>query len=85
MFAWVPSLVFTVLNEAGVSQRIGLSTLCVVFLGALLSYFMMGDYTEAVRVANRLRVDTILSVQQQNQTQKKSESNPEATSEVSTP
>ena len=85
MFAWVPSLVFTVLNEAGVSQRIGLSTLCVVFLGALLSYFMMGDYTEAVRVADRLRVDTILSVQQQNQTHKNPESNVEATSEVSTP
>ncbi|CAB9503872.1 Major facilitator superfamily [Seminavis robusta] len=62
IFAWAPSLVFTILNEAGVSQRIGLATLCVVFLGALLSYIMMGDYAEAVGAADRLRVDTIPSV-----------------------
>lgn len=78
MFAWVPSLVYTVLNEAGVSQRIGLSTLCVVFLGALLSYIMMGEYSEAVRVADRLRLDTIPSVaQQEQQAQKKSEDDEE--------
>lgn len=67
VFAWVPSLVYTLLNEAGVSQRIGLSTLCVVFLGALLSYIKMGDYSEAVAAADRLRVDSIPSVQQQRQ------------------
>lgn len=78
MFAWAPSLVYTVLNEAGVSQRIGLSTLCVVFLGALLSYIMMGEYSEAVRVADRLRLDTIPSVaQQEQQAQKKSEDDEE--------
>lgn len=78
MFAWVPSLVYTVLNEAGVSQRIGLSTLCLVFLGALLSYIMMGEYSEAVRVADRLRLDTIPSVaQQEQQAQKKSEDDEE--------
>ena len=63
VFAWVPSLVFTVLNEAGVSQRIGLATLNAVFIGALLSYCMMGDYGDAIRVADRLRIDTVPSVQ----------------------
>jgi len=59
IFAWVPSLVFTVLNEAGVSQRIGLATLNVGFLGALISYGMMGDYGQAVQMADRLRLDTV--------------------------
>ena len=82
VFAWVPSLVYTVLNEAGVSQRIGLSTLCVVFLGALISYCMMGDYSEAVRVADRLRVDTIPSLQQKNVSHKDAKIDVEAQSEA---
>lgn len=59
VFAWVPSLVFTLLNEAGVSQRIGLATLNVVFLGALLSYYQMGDYKSALALADRLRLETV--------------------------
>ena len=65
VFAWVPSLVYTLLNEAGVSQQIGLATLCVVFFGAFVSYLFMGDYSEAVGLADRLRVESIPSVQQQ--------------------
>ena len=68
IFAWAPSLVFTIMNEAGVSMRIGFGLLGVIFLGALFSYFMMGDYAEAVTAADRLRVETIPSVKlQQNQ------------------
>lgn len=69
IFAWAPSLVFTILNEAGVSPRVGLACLAVVFLGAFLSYLMMGDYAAAITAADRLRLDTIPSVAKQQQQQ----------------
>jgi hypothetical protein len=65
IFAWAPSLIFTILNEAGVSMRIGFGLLGFIFLGALICYYMMGDYAEAVGAAARLRVDTIPSVANQ--------------------
>ena len=64
VMAWAPALLFTLLNEAGVPQRVGLATLCIFFLGALGSYCMMGEYSEAVRVAGRLDIDTIPSAPQ---------------------
>jgi len=51
ILAWMPTLIFTVMNEAGVNQRFGLSVLIVFFLGGMLSLSMMGSYDEAVRLA----------------------------------
>ena len=45
---WMPSLIFTVLNENGVNMRIGIASVGVSFLVALLAFFLMGDYDEAV-------------------------------------
>ena len=45
---WMPSLIFTLLNENGVNMRIGIASVGVSFLVALLAFFLMGDYDEAV-------------------------------------
>jgi MFS-type transporter involved in bile tolerance (Atg22 family) len=51
VLSWVPPLVFTALNEVGVSQRIGLATLDVYYLAGLLCYFLMGSFRAAVENA----------------------------------
>jgi len=48
ILTWLPPLIYTSLNEAGVSQRIGLATLNIFFLAGLFAYFMMGKYRAAV-------------------------------------
>jgi len=53
LLSWLPPLVYTALNEAGISQRIGLATLNIYFLIALVAYFMMGNYRAAVETAGR--------------------------------
>ena len=51
--SWIPPLVFTAMNEAGVSQQIGVATLDVYFLIAMGAYLMMGGYKKARRQVNR--------------------------------
>ncbi|CAB9517833.1 Major facilitator superfamily [Seminavis robusta] len=58
VFSWAPTLLFTVINEAGESQRLGLVSLDIFFGAALIAYCMMGDYSVAVRIADRLKIDT---------------------------
>jgi len=48
---WLPSLIFTILNENGVNMRIGIASVGAFFLIALVAYFIMGNYKEAMRVA----------------------------------
>lgn len=45
--SWMPPLIYTALNEAGVSQRIGVATLDLFFLFALCCYVQLGGYSEA--------------------------------------
>jgi MFS-type transporter involved in bile tolerance (Atg22 family) len=51
VLSWVPPLVFTSLNEAGVSQRIALATQDVYFLIGFVAYCFMGSYRAAVNAA----------------------------------
>ena len=53
VITWVPPLVFTGLNEAGVSQRIGIISLDVFFVISGIAYLLMGSYKEAIEVASR--------------------------------
>jgi len=49
---WLPSLIFTVLNENDVNMRIGIASVGGFFLVALFAYLLMGNYAEAIRIAN---------------------------------
>jgi MFS-type transporter involved in bile tolerance (Atg22 family) len=51
--SWIPPLVFTAINEAGVSQRIGVASLDAYFLLAMLCYCCMGSYAKAREEVNR--------------------------------
>jgi hypothetical protein len=51
---WAPPLVFTSLNEAGISQRVGLATLNIWFLLGILFYCLIGSYTKAVQDAGKV-------------------------------
>jgi hypothetical protein len=51
--SWVPPLVFTAINEAGISQRVGVASLVVYFVLAMICYFMMGGYRKARGEVNR--------------------------------
>lgn len=54
LLSWLPPLIFTALNEAGYSQRIGITTLNFFFFIALIAYCKMGNYQTAVRAAGRV-------------------------------
>ncbi|CAJ1954326.1 unnamed protein product [Cylindrotheca closterium] len=45
--SWVPPLVYTAINEAGVSQRVGLASLDAYFILSLICYLLMGGYKQA--------------------------------------
>mmetsp|Transcript_28295 Transcript_28295/g.41804 ORF Transcript_28295/g.41804 Transcript_28295/m.41804 type:complete len:494 (-) Transcript_28295:219-1700(-) len=51
ILVWLPTLVFTAMNEAGVSQRIGLLSLTLFFVAGVGFLCMMGSYEEAVTSA----------------------------------
>jgi hypothetical protein len=51
--SWIPPLVFTAINEAGVSQRIGVASLDVYFFLSFLGYCCMGSYAKAREEVNR--------------------------------
>lgn len=46
--AWMPSLVFSIMNEAGISMRIAFSSLTLYFIASFFLLFLVGDYQEAV-------------------------------------
>ncbi len=45
--SWIPPLVFTAINESGVSQRVGVATLDIFFVLAMVCYLRMGGYAKA--------------------------------------
>lgn len=51
VLSWLPSLVFSILNEAGFSMRFGLFSLTFYFMVSFFLLFMVGDYEEAVEHA----------------------------------
>jgi MFS family permease len=55
VLTWFPPLVFTVLNEVGVSQRIGIATLSIYFLLGFIALTFIGDYRRAVAMARGLQ------------------------------
>ena len=54
--SWLPPIIFTALNEAGLSERVGLASICVFFFLSLIGYWKMGSYEDCVKAANRLLV-----------------------------
>jgi hypothetical protein len=54
MLSWLPPLVFSIMNEAGVSMRIGLFVLTFYFMISFCILFLVGDYKEAVSHAKEV-------------------------------
>ena len=52
MLTWLPPLVFTAINEAGVHIRISMLSLLLFCLVAVIFLQCMGSYESAVRVAD---------------------------------
>ena len=48
VLSWMPSLVFSIMNEAGISMRIGLFSLTFYFMASFCILFLVGDYEDAV-------------------------------------
>jgi MFS transporter, UMF1 family len=44
---WIPPLIYTAINEAGVSQRVGLASLDLFFLVAIVCFLFTGGYSKA--------------------------------------
>jgi MFS-type transporter involved in bile tolerance (Atg22 family) len=51
VFSWVPPLLFTILNEAGVRMSVGLGSLNIFFMAGLIFLYLMGDYSAALEQA----------------------------------
>lgn len=51
VLAWLPPLLFTILNESDVSLRWAISSLDILFLLGLMSYWFVGSYAAAVAEA----------------------------------
>ncbi|KAL3937618.1 MAG: hypothetical protein SGBAC_007310 [Bacillariaceae sp.] len=45
--SWIPPLVYTAINEAGIPQRVGLASLGAYFILAVICYLLMGGYNQA--------------------------------------
>jgi MFS-type transporter involved in bile tolerance (Atg22 family) len=58
VFSWLPTLIFTALNEAEVNPRLSLSTMNIFFLGGMLALHMMESYDEVIRIARADTLDT---------------------------
>jgi UMF1 family MFS transporter len=48
ILSFLPPLVFTLLNEAGYSMRLGMASLILYFVLGLVGLIQMGDYTQAM-------------------------------------
>jgi MFS transporter, UMF1 family len=53
VLSWLPPLIFTVLNEAGVSQSIGIGTLAIWFSLGIASLLAIGNYRDAIIAVGR--------------------------------
>lgn len=51
ILTWFPPLVFTILNEMGINQRVGIGLLSLCFVLGLLALLGIGNYREAVTLA----------------------------------
>lgn len=51
VLSWLPPLIFTSMNEAGLSQQLGLCSLGAFYFFSLCAYLMMGDFHTAVTLA----------------------------------
>lgn len=54
MLSWLPPLVFSIINEAGYSMRIGLLSLTIYFSASIIALFFVGNYNEAVAHAKAI-------------------------------
>ena len=51
--SWVPPLLFTTINESGISQQVGVASLDTFFVLAMVCYLFMGGYARARAEVNR--------------------------------
>mmetsp|Transcript_28548 Transcript_28548/g.69184 ORF Transcript_28548/g.69184 Transcript_28548/m.69184 type:complete len:507 (+) Transcript_28548:32-1552(+) len=51
--SWIPPLVYTAINEAGISQRVGLASLDAYFILSAVCYLLMGGYKQARKEVGR--------------------------------
>ena len=58
LLAWLPPLLFTMLNEMGVDMAWGMSSLNLFFAGGLAFLFVMGDYQHAVAAVQHVPLAT---------------------------
>jgi len=58
ILTWAPPLIYTALNEAGISQQIGLASLNIFFAVGLFAYGMMGNYRAAVQAVEGVFAQT---------------------------
>ena len=58
--AWIPPLMFTMLNESGVDQRYILIALSIFFLFALGSCILIGNFAEAVASTETVKEDQVV-------------------------
>ena len=66
VLSWLPTLIFTMMNEAEVNPRLSLGTMNVFFVGGILALWMMGSYEDVVLKACAERNNTIQSDDQRN-------------------
>jgi len=58
IISWLPPLVFTAINEAGISMRVSIASLCVFFgLSFCILFLVDRDYNNAVERQKRSHVD----------------------------
>ncbi len=54
VLSWLPTLIFTILNEADIDMRLGLVTFdCFYIIAFLILKYLVGDFSEAMRFVHR--------------------------------
>jgi MFS transporter, UMF1 family len=53
VLTWIPPLIFTAMNEAGVDQSISIGTLSIYFVLGLIALLMISDYEKAISQTGR--------------------------------
>ena len=54
---WLPPLIFTALNEAGLNQRVNIALSNSYFFASILAYCSMGKYRDALLLAKATRIE----------------------------
>ena len=62
--SWIPPLVYTAINEAGIPQRFGVLSMDAYFLLSMLCYYLAGSYKHAREEVNKPTTYDKTSVQQ---------------------